>query len=97
MSAYAIGGVTIRDPSWLAEYRPKVEELVKKHRGKYLVRSGEMARLEGDGELPDVLVVLEFPSMEEAQAWHDDPEYAPLIKLRQSGSDMDFVLVDGLG
>lgn len=56
-----------------------------------------MARLEGDGDLPDAIVVLEFPSMEQAQAWYNDPEYAPMIKLRQSGSDLDFVLVDGTG
>ena len=81
----------------MGEYGPKTAELVKKHGGKYLVRGGKMERLEGGGELPNVMVVLEFPSMEQAQAWYNDPEYAPMIELRQAGSDLDFVLVDGVG
>jgi len=43
-----------------------------------------------------VVVVLEFPSMEHAKSWYNDPDYAPLITLRQGGSDLDFILVDGL-
>jgi uncharacterized protein (DUF1330 family) len=97
MAAYAIGRLQMRDPSWVAEYGPKTAELVKKHGGRYLVRGGAaMERLEGQGALPNVIVVLEFPSMAQAKAWHDDPAYAPLIKVRQAGSDLDFILVEGV-
>jgi uncharacterized protein (DUF1330 family) len=96
MAAYAIGRLEMRDPSWLQEYGPKTAALVAKHGGKYLVRGGAMERLEGTGQLPSVMVVLEFPSMAQAQAWYHDPEYAPLIKLRQTGSDLDFILVEGI-
>jgi uncharacterized protein (DUF1330 family) len=96
MTAYAIGRLQMRDPSWRQEYGPKTAALVAKHGGKYLVRGGAMERLEGTGQLPSVIVVLEFPSMERAKAWYNDPEYAPLIKLRQTGSDLDFVLVEGV-
>ena len=96
MAAYAIGRLQMRDPSWLAEYGPKTQALVEKHGGTYLVRGGAMEQLEGGGELPSVMVVLEFPSMAQAKAWYSDPEYAPLIELRQAGSDLDFILVEGL-
>ncbi|ETX05575.1 MAG: hypothetical protein ETSY2_22175 [Candidatus Entotheonella gemina] len=96
MAAYAIGRLQMRDPSWLAEYGPKTAALVEKHGGKYVVRGGAMERLEGEGDLPSVVVVLEFPSMEQAKAWYNDPEYEPMIKLRQGGSDLDLVLVEGL-
>jgi uncharacterized protein (DUF1330 family) len=96
MTAYAIGRLEMRDPSWLQEYGPKTAALVEKHGGKYLVRGGAMERLEGTGPLPGVLVVLEFPSMEHAWAWYHDPEYAPLITLRQTGSDLDLILVEGV-
>jgi uncharacterized protein (DUF1330 family) len=95
MSVYFIGRLTIHDPAWLGDYAPPTRVLVEKHGGKYLVAGGEMEQCEGDGPLPDSMVVLEFPTMEQAKAWHNDPEYAPLIALRQSGSDLDFVLVDG--
>lgn len=96
MAAYAIGRLEMRDPSWLQEYGPKTAALVAKHGGKYLVRGGAMEQLEGTGQLPSVIVVLEFPSMEHARAWYNDPGYAPLIALRQTGSDLDFVLVEGV-
>ncbi|MGH7857948.1 MAG: DUF1330 domain-containing protein [Candidatus Binatia bacterium] len=96
MPAYAIGRLQMRDPSWMEKYREKVPALIEKYGGRYVVRGGTMERLEGSGELPSAMVVLEFPSMEKARAWYNDPEYAPLITLRQSGSDLDFVLVEGL-
>jgi uncharacterized protein (DUF1330 family) len=96
MPAYAIGRLQMRDPSWATEYGPKVAELVKKHGGRYVVRGGAMERLEGHGDLPSSIVVLEFPSMAQARAWYHDPAYAPMIKLRQSGSDLDFILIEGL-
>jgi uncharacterized protein (DUF1330 family) len=34
--------------------------------------------------------------MAQARAWYHDPAYAPMIKLRQSGSDLDFILIEGL-
>ena len=96
MAAYAIGRLEMRDPSWVQEYGPKTAALVAKYGGKYLVRGQAVERLEGTGKLPSVVVVLEFPSMEQARAWYNDPAYAPLIRLRQTGSDLDFVLVEGL-
>jgi uncharacterized protein (DUF1330 family) len=93
--AYAIGRLQIRDRSWVSEYGPKVSELVTKHGGRYIVRGGVMERLEGSGPLPSSIVVIEFPSMDAARAWYRDPAYAPMITLRQTGSDLDFVLVEG--
>lgn len=95
MPAYFIGRVEMRDPSWVEEYGPKVQALVQKHGGRYLVRGGEMDVVEGTAAA-SVMVVIEFPSMEQARAWYHDPEYAPLIKLRQSGSDTELILVEGL-
>lgn len=95
MSVYCIGRLTIRDPSWLEEYGPPTQDLVEKHGGRYLVRGGAMEQREGEGPLPDSMVMLEFPTKEQAVAWHEDPDYAPLRALRDSGSSLDFVLVEG--
>ena len=96
MPAYLVGGVDVSDPSWVEEYGPKVEALVQKHGGRYLVRGGEMDVVEGSTPASRVIVVVEFPSMEHARAWYNDPEYAPLITLRQTGSSAELVLVEGL-
>ena len=96
MAAYLVGRLQMRDPSWRTEYGPKTAELVAKHGGRFLVRGAAPERLEGQGALPSGIVVLEFPSAAQAKAFYNDPAYAPLIKLRQSGSDLDLVVVDGV-
>ena len=55
-----------------------------------------MERLEGRASLPTSYVILEFPSMDQARAFYNDPAYAPFIALRQGGSDLEMVLVEGL-
>jgi uncharacterized protein (DUF1330 family) len=42
------------------------------------------------------VVVLEFPSLEQAQKWYRSPEYAPLIALRQRASRGRLVLLEGV-
>ena len=97
MAAYIIGRVDLRDTAWQEEYVPKTRALIQKHGGKVLAGGGSaMETLEGDRKLPSAIVVLEFPSMEQAKAWYHDPEYAPLIKLRQTGADADIVVVNGV-
>jgi uncharacterized protein (DUF1330 family) len=96
MAAYIIARVEVRETAWTEEYVPKTMALIQKHSGKLLVGSGcAMEPLEGEGKLPSAIIVLEFPSMEQAKAWYHDPEYAPLIKLRQTGAEADIVVVDG--
>ena len=63
--------------------------------GTYLVAGGAMEKLEGDGDLPSAVVVVSFPNKDAALAFHNDPEYAPLIALRQAGSDCDMLVVEG--
>ena len=97
MAAYVIVRVLERrNRAWQAEYAPKTTVLVQNHGGKFIVRRGAKESLEGDGKLPLNILVLEFPSMEKAKAWYNDPDYAPLIKLRQSGSNAELVLVEGV-
>jgi uncharacterized protein (DUF1330 family) len=86
----------MRDPSWVAEYGPKNDALVRKHGGRFLVRGDALEALEGDRQLPSLIVVLEFPSLEHARSWYRDPDYAALVKLRQTGSDAELILVEGV-
>ncbi len=100
MPAYLIGRVELRDPGYIAEYRSKTLPLIQKYGGQNLVGAirgtPSMEALEGDESLPTAIFVIEFPTMEKAKAFYSDPEYAPMIALRQAGSDSDLVLVQGL-
>lgn len=99
MPAYMIARVDLRDPSYIEEYRSKTGPLIEKHGGRVLagaVRGADsLESLEGGVPLPTVMFVIEFPTMDKARAFYSDPDYAPMIALRQSGADSEIVLVNG--
>ena len=94
MSAYVIGEIDVTDPAVYEDYRKQVLAVVTKYGGRFLVRGGKVDSKEG-GWAPKRIVVLEFPSMEQAQKWYHSAEYAPLIKLRQKASKGKLILVEG--
>ena len=94
MSAYLIGEIEVTDPAVYEEYRKQVLAVVTQYGGRFLVRGGKIDPKEG-GWNPKRVVVLEFPSLAQAQKWYDSPEYAPLIKLRQRASKGKLILVEG--
>jgi uncharacterized protein (DUF1330 family) len=97
MAAYVIGlgRSAPRGTAWAKEYLPKTAALVAKHGGKALI-GGNSTRplLALEGKPPLAVVILEFPSLELAQAWYDDPDYAPLKQLRQANVDMEVFVVE---
>ena len=94
MSAYVIAEIEVTDPATYEEYRKQVLPVVTKYGGKFLVRGGNVKSKEG-GWQPKRIVVLEFPSMDQAEKFYDSPEYGPLIKLRQKASKGRLILVEG--
>ena len=94
MSAYVIGEIDVTDPAVYEDYRKQVLAVVTKYGGRFLVRGGTVDSKEG-GWAPKRIVVLEFPSMEQAQKWYHSADYAPLIKLRQKASKGKLILVEG--
>jgi len=94
MSAYVIAEIEVTDAAVYEDYRKQVAATVQKYGGRFVVRGGKVEALEG-GWSPKRLVMLEFPSMEQAQKWYRSSEYAPLIALRQRASRGRLVLVEG--
>lgn len=94
MAAYLIGEVQILDPQLYQEYAKGVPATIAQYGGRYLVRGGAVDAKEGDWN-PQRIVVLEFPSIEQAQRWYASPEYAPLLAIRQQAAKSKILLVDG--
>lgn len=95
MKAYAIGFLTAHRNDWQQEYGQIMPGLTQRHGGRVLVRAKPEA-LEGNPAAPATLVMIEFPSAEQARAWYADPEHARLKALRQGGADFHMLLVEGL-
>ena len=57
--------------------------LIEKHGGRVIVAADTAAVKEGTYP-PGRIAIAEFPSMDAAEAFYTDPDYQPLIKVRQS-------------
>ena len=95
MPAYVINDMEITDPQRFEEYRRLSPPTVAAYGGRFLARGGAVTALEGEWQ-PRRLVMLEFPSVDQAQAWLDSPEYAPARRLRQLSARSRMVLIEGL-
>ena len=94
MAAYLIVDIEVTDPAIFAEYRQQVPATVEKYGGKFVVRGGNFEVLEGNWH-PKRVVVIEFPSMEQAKRWYDSEEYRGPKAVRLKSSKGSLVLVDG--
>jgi len=94
MAAYVIVDLEVTDPATFKEYGAQVPATVAQYGGRYVVRGGKFETLEGDWQ-PKRVVVLEFPSVEQAKRWYGSPEYKPLLALRLKSSRARIILVEG--
>jgi uncharacterized protein (DUF1330 family) len=94
MAAYVIGEIEVMDAAAYQEYGKRVLATIEKFGGRFVVRGGKAEALEGAA--PKRVVVLEFPSLEQAQSWYHSADYAPLIKMRQKASRGRLVVVEGV-
>ncbi len=93
--AYVLANIAeIHDRAAYAEYRARVQETLDAYGGRFLIRGPEPERLEGDWE-PGRLVLLEFPSAEQARAWWSSDEYREPKAMRQAASTGTLLLLDG--
>lgn len=95
MPAYLLVQTELDDPEAFEEYRRRAPDLIARFGGEYLVRGGRYEHLEGDAPRSRI-VVLRFPSMEDAKAWYDSPEYEELKRIRATCARSNIVLVEGL-
>jgi uncharacterized protein (DUF1330 family) len=54
----------------------------------------EVQVLEGSWN-PNMIVIVEFPNLEQARAWNRSPEYAFALEVRDTALSRNLILVDG--
>ena len=100
MSAYIVAHLDILDSEAYAEYRDRVRGMIEAYGGT-LVGRGDVVEVIG-GEKPSGrhrIIIMEFPTVEQAQAYHtlppSHPEYSEIRALRDRTSNTVFYIVDG--
>jgi len=94
MTVYVIADIKVTDDKWVPAYAAAVHDIVHKHGGKYLARSGNVKTLEGKPLDTTLIALLQFPSAEAVQAFATDPDYARYAAARQAGSESRLQLID---
>ena len=90
---YAIAEVEITDPAAFQEYAAKVGPTLAPYNARLLVRGPARAK---EGPVPvGTIVVLEFPSLAEAEAWYHSPAYKEVLPLRQRAANSRVFIVEG--
>ena len=95
MAAYVIAHVDVKDPVRYEDYKKMVLPTITAYGGRFLARGGTVESLEGEWR-PQRLVIVEFPSAEQARAWWASPEYAEAKALRQATSEGSLVILQGV-
>lgn len=95
MTVYVIADIKVTNDAWVPAYAAEVHDIVHKHGGKYLSRSGNIQHLEGDPRDTTLIALIEFPSMEAVQAFATDADYAPHGEARKAGSISRLTAIDG--
>ena len=84
----------IQDEAAFAEYQSRTRKLGGNPTLTPRVIYGAVSGLEGAA--PDGVIMLEFPSVEEAQAWYDSPGYQEALPFRLKSSSYRAFIVEGL-
>jgi len=95
MPAYLIVETDITDPEQYEQYKAASPGAIAAGGGRFVVRGGEMAVLEGDWH-PKRLVLVEFPDLEAAKRFYDSPEYQAAKALREGAAHLNMVAVEGV-
>ena len=95
MPAFMVVQATVTNPDQFAGYAERIPAMAEKYGGRYLARGGEVETLEGEWGY-QALIIVEYPSMDQARTmWYSD-EYKELKKLREGAVDITVLLADGL-
>ena len=95
MAGYAVAQLKVTDPETNERYRSQVQAIIEQFGGRFLVRGGKVDELEGSLSLPR-LVVMEFPSTEQAHAFYNSLAYQEILPLRLKSAEGIFVIFEGV-
>lgn len=92
MPAYVVSMMSVQDVETYRKYTDRTPPLVWKHGGRFLTRGEAFTCVEGNG-YDGRLVIFEFLSRADVEAWFNDPEYQEAMAFRQAASTMHCLLL----
>jgi uncharacterized protein (DUF1330 family) len=93
--AFYIAEFEATDPEGVRPYSARVASTFEPFGGRFIVRGGAVAALEGEAPRGR-LVVIAFDSMERAQSWYNSAAYQALRPIRQRSGHSRTFIIEGL-
>ena len=96
MAAYLVVDTDLTHPERYEDYKLLAKPLVEQFGGEYLARGGEITRKETDLWDPVRLVLIRFPSADQARRFYDSPEYQKVLQISKEAARRTVVILEGL-
>lgn len=93
MPVYFIARLNLIDNKAMQGYQQPTAASIKAFGGHYLASSDAITTLEGIADC-ERIVMLEFPTKQQAMDWYESDLYAPLLTQRKAATDSHFILVE---
>lgn len=93
--AYLIGRIRVTDPDAYRGYVTRTPAAVAAQGGRFIVRGGEVATLEGPDE-DRRIVIIEFPSRDALDAFWNSDAYAEAKTFRLDAAEVEAIAVAGI-
>lgn len=94
MPTYVIAQFNVTDCDGFEAYREAAPPIVEAYGGRFLVRGGAIASIEGETDRPR-MIVLEFPDRNAAERFYNSPEYQAIMPLRRNHTEGTVSIVEG--
>ena len=96
MPAYIIADVEWVDPNRIGEYSRVAYPTLVAAGGLMLAATSQVEVIEGEWR-PGLLVIIQFPTAEDARKWLDSPEYLPARQIRHQSAKTNMIMFDSKG
>ena len=95
MPAYIIADIEVTDHTGYEDYKKQASASLANYGGRFVVRGGACAGLEGAWQ-PQRVIVIEFPDMTRARQWWASAEYRDAKAVRQRTAKTRMIAVEGI-
>lgn len=96
MAAYLVVDTALTNPELYEQYKLLAKPLVEKYGGEYLARGGKLSVKEDTLWTPTRMVLVKFPSAEQAETFYQSQEYQEVLKISQRSADRTVFILEGI-
>jgi uncharacterized protein (DUF1330 family) len=95
LKVYTVAEFEVVEREWIPEYVRNVTRMIEERGGRYLARTSRAEKLEGSRPLSQIVLLIEWPSREAADAFYGSDDYRPFLQSRVAGSRTEMMIVPG--